>query len=169
MEKLILAPAKFKLLRFRRPVYGCGKSGVQKMDMPESVLNYCRADESIIADVMVKRFCDHLPFYRQAEIYGRDGFSVTRQTLDKWFLDTAKALIPLVMLLKKEILKSHAIHVDETGIKMQKKGKGKLHQAYMWLLCGSPPGAGGPLVWLHFEENRKHENAQKPWHAASLD
>jgi transposase len=160
IEKLTLTPSKFKLIRFHRPIYGCGKSGINKMDMPLSIFPNHRVDASIISDVMVKRFCDHLPFYRQSEIYARDGFNVTRQTLDKWFLDTAQALAPLVVLLKKEILKSHAIYVDETGVKLQKKGNKKLHQAYMWVLCGSPPGTQAPLVWLYFEENRKHENAQ---------
>jgi transposase len=160
IEKLAITPATHKIIRFIQPVYGAGKSGVVKMELPENIPFNCMADASLISDCMVKRFCDHLPFYRQCQIYARNNFHVSRQTLDKWFLDTSKALTPLFILLKEVILKSPAIHVDETPVKLLVKGKGKAHQAYMWVLCGSPPGTDKRLVWMHFADNRRHENAK---------
>jgi len=166
IERLAHVPASFKLLRYRRPVYGCKKDGVHKMDLPLQLIPGGLADATILADLLVKRFCDHLPFYRQSEAYARQGFKVSRQTLDKWFLQLSAALKPLGKLLLEEILNGKAIHMDETSVKLQVQGKGKTKTAYMWLLCGHGAGKNAPpdeppLVYFHFEDNRDHVNVPK--------
>ena len=160
-EKLILQKAKWKKLRIIKPVYGGGKKyGVVKAVRVESVLGYSQFDETVVADILTRRFCDHTPFYRICEIYQRDELFTTRQTLNKLALDFSQQPLQLGKLLKEEILKLNSVHMDETPVKMQMKGKGKLHQAYMWLLCGSPPGAAGPLIWMKFEDNRQEKHVK---------
>lgn len=161
-KKLVRVKASYKIIRMRRPVYGARKHGVVKMDLPMSVTGFSKLDESFWAEVCVRRTCDHIPFYRQVPILARDDIFITRQSLNKTFLNIGSSVQELGGLLKQEILSFDAIHVDETVVKMQMPGKKKLHQAYLWVVAGSPPGSTTePLVWMFFETNRKHENAEK--------
>jgi len=160
-EKVVRVKASYKMIRIIRPVYGAGVSGVIKADLPESVAGFSKIDESVWAESAVRHVCDHLPFNRQVQILARDGINLTRQSLNKTFLNNAAALRSLYSLLKQYILTCAAINLDETTVKMQVLGKKKLGMAYLWVLCGSPPGhEGEPLVWMHFETNRKHVNAE---------
>jgi hypothetical protein len=161
-EKVVRVKASYKMIRILRPVYGAGVSGVIKADLPESVAGFSKIDESVWAESAVRRVCDHSPFNRQVQILARDGINLTRQSLNKTFLNNTAALRSLYLLLKQFILTCAAIHLDETTVKMQVPGKKQLGTAYLWVLCGSPPGhKGEPLVWMHFETNRRHENAEK--------
>lgn len=159
--KLVRIKASYKLIRLIRPVYGARKSGVVKAELPQSVFGFSKLDESFWAEVFVRRTCDHLPFNRQVQILARDGINVTRQCLNKTYINTGSALQNLGKLLKENILSFPAIHVDETVIKMQMPGKKSLHTAYLWVLAGRPAGFEDkePLVWMDFKTNRKHENA----------
>lgn len=160
-EKLVRVKASYKLIQFIRPVYGARQNGVVKADLPQSVLGFSRLDESFAAEMLVRRTCDHLPFYRQVQMLARDGINITRQCLSKTYINTGQALMELGNCLKKEILTLPAVHVDETTVKMQKPGKKSLHTAYLWLLAGRPAEFldKEPLVWMDFKTNRKHENA----------
>jgi transposase len=159
-KKLVYIPGHYKLIHFKRPVYGSKKCGIIKPDFPGTITGASKLDESFWAFILVMRFCDHLPYYRIAEILKRDGLNITRQSLNKGALEIAIKLVALGELLKQEILQFPAIGVDETFLKMQKSGAKKLIQAYMWVLCGSPPGKKGKfLTWMNFKTNRKHANA----------
>ena len=167
----------YKKLVVIQPVYGMGSElGVAKMDLPERLLN-TKADASLLAHIMVRRVLEHTPFYRQVESFVRDGFSISRQALNSWFYSLAKALMPLHSLQKEWILEQNALHVDETFVKRQIKGKDKLKDTYMWFIAARaneiesstlPTQAGDDcvvpdqqVVWMQFFENRNHENALK--------
>jgi len=160
-EKLVRVKASYKVIQFIRPVYGARQNGVVKADLPQSVLGFSKLDESFVAEMIVRRTCDHLPFYRQVQMLTRDGINISRQCLSKTYINTGQALMELGNCLKKEILALPAVHVDETTVKMQKPGKKSLHTAYLWLLAGRPAEFQDkePLVWMDFKTNRKHENA----------
>ena len=160
-EKLVRVKASYKLIQYVRPVYGARKHGVVKADLPQSVLGFSKLDESFVAEMIVRRTCDHLPFYRQVQMLARDGINITRQCLSKTYINTGQALLELGNCLKKEILNLPAVHVDETTVKMQKPGKKSLHTAFLWLIAGRPAEFldKEPLVWMDFKTNRKHENA----------
>lgn len=162
-EKLVRVKASYKLIRFIRPVYGARKNGIIKADLPQSVFGFSKLDESFWAEVLVRRTCDHLPFNRQVQILARDDINISRQCLNKTYINTGSALQNLGKLLKKSILSFPVIHVDETTIKMQMPGKKSLHTAYLWVLAGRPADFEDkePLVWMDFKTNRKHENAEK--------
>ena len=134
--------------------------GVLVAGLPDSLFPKCRVDESFIADILTKKYADHLPLYRISEILLRDKIHVSRQLLSQWVLRTGEALEPLYEEMIRRILKSGNIFLDETPVGLQVKGQGKVHQAYMWLLAGGL-GRDPPYRVYDFELNRQHSNVNK--------
>jgi transposase len=157
-SKLAHKPGSYFIKQIIRPKYAHPEKGVVTAELPESLLNRCQADESFLADILVKKFCDHLPLYRQAEIMSREGIRISRQTLCKWVLRAGMALKPLYNVMLKQILQSNNIFYDETPVDMLDPGKGKTHQAYMWVLVGGQ-AADPPYRIYDFCTNRCHYNA----------
>jgi hypothetical protein len=85
----------------------------------------------LLAQVLVNKFADHLPLYRQEAIFGRSGVSIPRSTLAQWVGSCGVELQPLVDALKREILTRSVLHADETPVQMLKPGNGKTHRAYL--------------------------------------
>jgi transposase len=137
-SKLAHKPGSFFIKQIVRPKYGLPEGeGVLTASLPESLLERCQADESLLAEIVVKKFGDHLPLYRQAEIMAREGVYISRQLLSQWILCVASALKPLYIAMLARVLQSNNIFYDETPLDMLKPGKGKVHQAYMWVLVGA--------------------------------
>lgn len=125
---------------------------------PEGLFDRCQGDESLLADVVVRKFADHLPLYRQNEIMKRDGINISRQTLSQWVVRCGQALKPLYDELLRHILQSECVFIDETPVKMLEPGKGKTHSAYMWTIVGGK--AADPAYRVYsFRTNRRHCNA----------
>jgi transposase len=138
-SKLAYRPGSYFIKQIVRPKYALpqkSEGGILTAPLPDSLLNRCQADESLLADILVKKFGDHLPLYRQSEIMAREGIHISRQILSKWVLRTALALKPLYEVMKLKVLQSNNIFYDETPLDMLEPGKGKTHQAYMWVLVG---------------------------------
>ena len=81
--------------------------------MPDSLLPKCRADESLLAEIITKKFADHLPLYRIAEIFNREGIKISRKLLSQWVIRSAIALKPLYNEMLKRVLASNNIFIDE--------------------------------------------------------
>ena len=93
-----------------RPKYGLPEGeGVIAAALPESLLSRCQADESLLADILVKKYADHLPLYRQAEILARQGIHISRQVLSQWVLRSTAALKPLYTEMLSQILRSENV------------------------------------------------------------
>ena len=138
-SKLAHKPGSYFIKQTVRPKYANpnkSEDGVKTADLPEGLLNRCQADESLLADILVKKFGDHLPLYRQSEIMSREGIYISRQILCQWVLRTGLALKPLYNEMLVKVLESGNIFYDETPIDMLSPGKGKTHQATMWVLVG---------------------------------
>jgi transposase len=163
-SKLAHKPGSYYIKQTIRPKYALpskSEEGIRIALLPTTLLNRCQADESLLADILVKKFCDHLPLYRQTEILAREGIHISRQTLCQWTLRAGKALKPLYDEMLNQILKSNNIFYDETPIKMLEPGKGKTHQAYMWVIVGGK-AADPPYRYYDFCRDRCH------YHAAEL-
>ena len=159
-RKLAHRPGSFYIKETVRPKYAAPnqkEAGVNIAPLPTSLLTRCLADESLLASILVSKFGDHLPLYRLSEILGREQINIPRQVLSDWVVRAGKALYPLHQEMEKQILKSGAIWMDETPLDMQSKGKGSLHQGYMWVMCG---GEKAPYQFYHFFKDRKHQNAE---------
>ena len=136
-RKLAYKPGSFYVKEYVRPKYAQrGGAGVQTADLPDSIIPKCRVDESFLAEILTKKFADHQPLYRISEALTRQGITVSRQLLSQWVVRLGLGLKPLYNLMKKDILASDNIFVDETPIEMLAPGKGKTHQGYMWIMRG---------------------------------
>ncbi len=154
-RKIAHKPGSYYIKELIRPKYALpDNEGIAIEPPPESLLPRSQADESFLAEVLTRKFGDHLPLYRIAEILSREKIVISKQLLSQWVLKCGEALTPLYNALEKQVLTSPTLFVDETPIDMLKPGKGKTHQGYMWVKVAE---SGYRLY--HFKTNRKHENA----------
>jgi transposase len=161
--KLAHKPGSYFLKEIVRPKYALPQKsvgGIRVAPLPESLLNRCQADDSLLADILVKKFCDHLPLYRQSEILSREGIKISRQLMSQWVVRAGNALKPLYDELINQIINSGNVFIDETPIDMLDPGKGKVHQAYMWVMVGGK-GKNPPYRVYDFSLDRKHANAER--------
>jgi transposase len=160
--KLACKPGSYYVKRIVRPKYALPKNsseeGIKIASLPEGLFNRCQADESLLADVAVKKFADHIPLYRQCEILNREDINISRQILSQWMTRVAVALKPLYEEMSRRVIQSENIFIDEVPIDMLDPGKGKTHQAYMWVLVGGKD-PDPPYRIYNFRTDRKHSNA----------
>jgi transposase len=161
-RKLAHKPGSYYIKEIIRPKYALPASSegaVLTAPLPDCLLPRCQADESLLADIVTKKFADHLPLYRISEIFSREGIEISRQTLCEWVLRVGKALDPLYNEMMRKILDSGNVFVDETPVSMLDPGKGKVHQAYMWVMVGGKEAEPTYRIYT-FRTDRKHENAE---------
>ena len=157
--KLVQKSSSFYIKKIVRPKYASSnKEGIKIADMPSSIIPKCRVDESILADIITKKYADHLPLYRISEDYARSGIGISRQLLSKWMIKIGLTLKPLCEEMKRRVLLSENIFIDETPIAMQDSPKVK--QAYLWVMTGGKEKDPYYRVY-NFKLNRNHENAKE--------
>jgi len=159
-EKLAWKPGSWFVRRFIRPVYvhpdrQSEKAGVYMQPMPDSPIEKCKADTSVLALVAVKKYVDHLPLYRQREIFLREGIEVAPSTLNAWAIDPILACEPLYEALKADVLSRPVIFTDDTPMAMLQKGLGRTKEARMWVYLG---GCGPPHRFFDFTQDRCKEH-----------
>jgi transposase len=162
-HKLAHKPGSYFLKEIVRPKYALpkdGEGGIRVAPLPESLLTRCQADDSFLADILTKKFADHLPLYRQSEILAREGIRISRQTLSQWVVRAAMALEPLYDEMMRQILNSNNVFIDETPVDMLAPGTGKVQKAYMWVMCGGTERNPAYRVY-EFYGDRKHAHAEK--------
>lgn len=158
-HKLAHRPGSYYLKRIVRPKYAHPKQeekGVITAPMPDSILPKCRADESLLADIITRKFVDHLPLYRIAEGFSREQILISRRLLSQWVVAVGLALRPLYAAMKEKILESDRLHIDESPVDLFDSPK--MTQGYMWVLVGGV-GMDPPYRLYDFYEDRKHAHA----------
>lgn len=159
-EKLAYEPGLFTVERHIRGKWVCAKcQTLTQAPLPAQIIDKGIATAGLLAQVMVAKFSDHLPLYRQEAIFGRAGYVIPRSTLGAWVGACGVQLQPLVDALKHAILGHQVLHADETPVAMLKPGNGKTHRAYLWTYS---PGAFEALkaVVYDFTETRSGKHAQ---------
>ena len=114
-----------------------------------------------MAHVLVGKYADHLPLYRQSEIYARDGVELERSTLADWVGKSAQLLTPLVEALKDYVLSADKLHADDTPVPVLQPGRGKTKTGRLWTYVKDDRPAGGadpPAVWFAYSPDRKGEH-----------
>ena len=153
-HKLANKPGSYYIKEYIRPKYALPNEGILTEELPDSIIPRCRADESFLAEILTRKFADHLPLYRISEILTRQGIGISRKLLSQWVVRLGLALKPLKDEMLKQILKSKNIFVDETTVRfLEKKSK----QGYLWTICGGMT-SDPPYRIYNFTENRKHEH-----------
>jgi transposase len=144
-EQLDVEPARYFVRvtkREKRACRSCEERGVIAAPLPPRIIEKCLASNNVIIDTVVRKYCDHVPLYRQSAILARDtDLELSRATLDGWVLKVGELLIPLVGAMRRELLSGSYIQADETPVQVQiEQGGGKHHQAYLWQY-GRPGGS----------------------------
>lgn len=138
-EKLDYTPGVFTVERHIRGKWACaGCETIRQAPVPAQVIDKGIATAGLLAQVLVAKYADHLPLYRQESIFARAGCALARSTLGAWVGVCGVRLQPLVDALRQEILSHAVLHADETPLEMLKPGNKKTHRAYLWAYA---PGA----------------------------
>lgn len=157
-HKLAHEPGSYYIKEIIRPKYAHPQkeeAGILTASLPDSLLPKCRADESFLAEIITKKFADHLPLYRIAEILKRERIGISRKLLSQWVVRSAMALKPLYNEMLKRVLASENIFIDETPVKLWETEKCK--QAYMWVVVGGCQSNPAYRIY-EFKQDRCHDN-----------
>jgi transposase len=158
-EKLEFEPGRLYVRVYKRPKYVSPQrhnerdTGILTAPMPEHPIARCKADLGLLAWIVISKYADHLPLYRQETIFGREGLSIPRSTQDGWLLQVADAINPLYDVLKAATLDSGVIFTDDSVIPLLEPGLGRTRQARLWVYIRGGPGPR--LVIYDFTEDRR--------------
>ena len=132
-EKLNYTPDVFSVERHIRGKWVCNDcETLIQAPVPAQVIDKGIPTAGLLAQVMIAKYADHLPLYRQEKIFGRAGLAIPRSTLAQWVGTCGVQLQPLVDALHEVVLKHDVVHVDETPVQMLAPGSKKTHRAYVW-------------------------------------
>jgi transposase len=133
-EQLDCVPAQFFVLRHIRGKWACACcQTIQAAPMPAQIIDKGIPAPGLLAQVVIAKHDDHLPLYRQEEIYARSGVHIPRSSMAQWIGICGVRLAPLAEALKDFILGHGVIHADETPVSLLAPGKGKTKRAYVWV------------------------------------
>ncbi len=132
-ETLEYIPARFKVMRTVRPKLSCACCArVVQEPAPNRVIDRGLAGPGLLAHVLVAKYADHLPLYRQSEIYEREGVELDRSTLADWVGGASRTLTPLVDALKRYVLSAEKLHGDDVPVPVLAPGTGKTKTGRLW-------------------------------------
>ncbi|WP_424928841.1 IS66 family transposase [Amaricoccus tamworthensis] len=165
-ERLDIVPARFRLIVTRRPKYACRscEDGIVQAAAPAHLIPGGMPTEATIAHVIVSKYADHLPLYRQAQIYGRQGIELDRSTLADWVGRAAFELRPVFDALISDLKKSPKLFMDETRAPVLDPGRGKTKTGYFWALARDDRAWGGddpPGVTFTYAPGRSGQYADQ--------
>jgi transposase len=161
-ETLEYVPQRFKVIRQVRTKLACaGCDKIVQADTPSRPIQRGIAGPGLLAHVLVSKYCDHLPLYRQSEIYAREGVDLDRSTLADWVGATSSLVAPLVEALRHHVMAGHKLHGDDTPVPVLAPGNGKTKTGRLWTYVRDDRPAGDtapPAVWFCYTPDRKGEH-----------
>ena len=147
-EVLDYVPASFKVIRHVRPKLSCRVcETIVQAPMPSLPIERGKPGPGLLAHVLVSKYADHLPLYRQSDIYAREGVDLERSTLADWVGRSAALLDPLIEALRRDVLSSSVLHGDDTPVPVLAAGLGKTKTG---------------RLWTYVRDGRPHESSQPP-------
>jgi transposase len=164
-EMLDYVPAQLRVRVIRRPRYGCRacEEAVVQAPAPERPIDGGMATAAVLAHVLVNKYSDHLPLYRQAQIFARQGVTLDRSTLCNWVGRACWWLAPLHELVLSTVLTSPRVFADDTTLPVLDPGRGRTKTGRLWCYAvDNRPwcGPGHPAAAYVYSENRKGEHPQ---------
>jgi transposase len=160
-EKLDYTPGVFSVERHIRGKWACTKcQTLMQAPVPAHVIDKGIPTTSLLAQVLVAKYLDHQPLYRQEGIFGRAGVAIARSTLAQWVGMCGVQLQPLADALRDALLGRDVLHADETPVAMLSPGKGKTHRAYLWTYGTTQYDALKAVVY-DFADSRAGEHARR--------
>lgn len=163
-EMLEYVPAHFQVIRQIRPKLACARGDkIVQAEAPSRPIARGLAGPGLLAHVVVSKYCDHLPLYRQEEIYAREGVELERATLADWVGGASQLLEPLVEELRRHVMSASKLHADDTPVPVLAPGLGRTKTGRLWTYVRDDRPAGDatpPAVWFAYSPDRKGEHPQ---------
>ena len=160
-ERLDYQPGSFSVERHIRGKWACGKcEKLVQVPVEPHIIDKGIPTTALLAQVLVAKYLDHLPLYRQEHIFGRARLPIARSTLAAWVGECGAQLQPLVDALSAELLKHAVLHADETPVAMLKPGSNKTHRSYFWTFCTTRYNPVQAVVY-RFADNRAGSNVRE--------
>lgn len=163
-EQLEYVPAHFKVIRHVRPKLACvACAAIFQAAAPSRPIARGVAGPGLLAHVMVSKYCDHIPLYRQSGIYARDGVFIDRSTMVGWVDQGDQLLDPLVTALGRYALAGAKVHADDTPVGVLDPGRGRTKTGRLWVYVRDDRPAASqdpPAVWFQYSPDRKGEHPQ---------
>ncbi|AJB35999.1 IS66 family transposase [Escherichia coli] len=158
-EQLELISSAFKVIETQRPKQACCRCDhIVQAPVPSKPIARSYAGAGLLAHVVTGKYADHLPLYRQSEIYRRQGVELSRATLGRWTGAVAELLEPLYDVLRQYVLMPGKVHADDIPVPVQEPGSGKTRTARLWVYVRDDRNAGStlaPAVWFAYSPDRK--------------
>ena len=164
-EMLEYVPEHWKVIKHVRPKYSCSDcQRIVQANAPSRPIERSYAGPGLLAHVLVSKYCDHLPYYRQSQIYARDGVELDRSTLADWGGAASALLDPLLGALEDYVMAAQKLHADDTPIPVLAPGTGKTKSGRLWAYLRDDRPAGStdpPAVLFRYSPDRKGERPRE--------
>ena len=163
-EQLEYVPSRFKVIRHVRPKLACvACEAIFQAPAPSRPIARGIAGPGLLANVLVSKYCDHIPLHRLSRIYGRDGVVIDRSTMAGWVAQSEKLFDPLVAALGRYTLAGEKVHADDTPVAVLDPGRGRTKTGRLWVYVRDDRPAAStqaPAAWYRYSPNRKGEHPQ---------
>ena len=161
-EVLERIPARLYVIRHVRVKLACASCDkIVQAEAPSRPIERGMAGPGLLAHVLVSKYGDHLPLYRQSEIYAREGVELDRATLADWVGQTSRLFEPLVEALRRHVMSAEKLHADDIPVPVLAPGLGKTKTGRLWTYVRDDRPAGEvtpPAVWFAYSPDRKGEH-----------
>lgn len=161
-EQLEFVPEHFKVIRTVRPKYSCAScQTIVQGAAPGRPIARGLAGPALLAHVLIGKYCDHLPLYRQSEIYARQGVEIDRSTMADWVGSAASLLAPLTQAIHDHVMAADKLHTDDTPVAVLQPGRKSTKQGRLWTYVRDGTGWHDPTpaaVWFAYSPDRKGEH-----------
>ncbi|HWR53860.1 MAG TPA: IS66 family transposase [Bryobacteraceae bacterium] len=162
-ELLEYVPSYFKVIVHERPKMSCRNcETITQAPMPSLPIERGLPGPGLLAHVLISKYCDHLPLYRQSQIYARDNVEIDRSTMADWVGRMSFLLEPLAERIGDYVRSGEVIHADDTPLPVQEPGRGKTKTGRLWVLLRDERPWGSkspPAVFYRYSPDRKAERA----------
>lgn len=162
-EELDYVPGRFVVKKIIRPRMACtGCETFVQSPLPSRPIERGRPGAGLLAHILVSKYADHLPLYRQSQIYAREGLDLDRSTMADWVGRSTVLLEPIADAISRHVTKGEAIFADDTPLKMQAPGNGKTKTARVWAYVRDERPWQGPTGKVGQINNQREEAARAP-------
>jgi transposase len=169
-EVLDYVPARFRVIRHVRPKLACAScQRIVQIEAPSRPLERSFAGPGLLAHILTAKYCDHLPLYRQAQIYAREGVELERSTMAEWVGGCAALIEPLTEALARYVFGAAKLHADDTPVPVLDPGRGKTKTGRLWTYVRDDRPAASdqpPAALFRYSPDRRGERPRE--HMASF-
>ncbi len=158
-EQLDIINTAFRVIETVRPKLACSRCDcIVQAPQPPKPIERSYASPALLARIIMAKFAEHLPLYRQSEIYARQGVELHRNTMGRWVDIMGEQLRPLYDELKHYVLMPGKVHADDTPVNVLEPGQGKTRTGRLWVYVRDDRNAGSQMpaaVWFAYSPDRK--------------